>query len=94
MLDHQQRGPRGLALKGLAVLATTLNSVLLWINSFATICEIRQDCLGCTLESQMDFASGPSWASPSLSHTIACCFPGGCLPLMQISLKGTLAVTA
>ena len=33
MLDHQQRGPRGLAPKGLAVLATTLNSVLLRINS-------------------------------------------------------------
>ena len=33
MLDHQQRGPRGLAPKGLAVLATALNSVLLRINS-------------------------------------------------------------
>ena len=33
MLDHQQRGPQGPCPKGLAVLATVLNSVLLRINS-------------------------------------------------------------
>lgn len=33
MLDHQQRGPRGHAPKGLAVLATILNRCLLRINS-------------------------------------------------------------
>jgi hypothetical protein len=36
----------------------------------------------------MDFASGLSRASPSLSRTVNCSFSGGCLVLMQSQPEG------